>query len=391
MKNILEFIASFFKRNRGDMFPPEISGGGIQSPPDYRDIPLAAVADTTALPDNYKEDLNNNPVWHQRKIGSCVGHAGAKYKQHLDNLDTSTIGKHSARFLYAVAKARDGYPGEGTYPRLVAKIVKDHGCATEDTVPNVSTLTHEQYVYNRNEKNIPSASFDDATKHKISGYAFADVKNAESLKRAIYTYHGAMLLMRIGREWWTAEDGKSSWAAKDIVPIRPPKNVVGGHEVFVYGYETEKDTGRVKFFIRNSWSAAWAINGDNWFYHDEWVNRLDEAITFVDIPNKMLELIDELPDADNFKHTFSTPLRYRQRNDEVKQLQTALMIDGTFSRDLYSSLLKTDELGYYGVITSKAVLAFQRKYNVASTSELDSLMGRIVGPKTRRALNKIFA
>jgi peptidoglycan hydrolase-like protein with peptidoglycan-binding domain len=67
------------------------------------------------------------------------------------------------------------------------------------------------------------------------------------------------------------------------------------------------------------------------------------------------------------------------------------MIEGFFSRELFSELLNSKELGYYGVITSAAVLKFQRHYDVASNSELTSLRGRLVGPKTRRALNDIFS
>lgn len=368
------------------------STGAIPSPEDYRDVPLAAVAVIPTLTGKYFEPVDDLPVWNQRKIGACVGHAGAKYKQHLDKLETGKYGKHSARFLYALAKCRDGYAGEGTYPRLVAQIIKDHGVATEDTVPNDTTLAHEAYVYNRNEANIPKEAWDDAKKYKISGYAFPNVRNKDELGASIKQFHGSMLLMRIGEEWWKRKDGVSSWQSKDIVPLRAPKNIVSGHEVYLYGYEVEAGTGRVKFYIFNSWSTDWGISGKAWFYHDEYVSFLDEAITFVDLPNEVAELLNQLPTKETFKHKFVTPIKFGDRGEEVKALQTALMIDGTFDKTLFKSLWETKELGYYGLTTAKAVYEYQKKYAVAPSSTLLLLQGKnsTVGPKTREKLTAQF-
>lgn len=361
--------------------------GGIPSPEDYRDVPLAAVAPIAAgtLPDKFFVDLKKIPVWHQRKIGACVGHAGAKYKQILDRIETGKVFELSPRFLYAMAKSMDNYKDEGTYPRLVAQIMVDYGVATEKTVPNDTKLTHEKYVYNRKIPNIPQTAFKDALPFRAEGYAFPNVKKVDELKRAIVDFHGAMLLVRLGSEWYTSKTGKTSWDAKDILPLRPPADVISGHEIYLFGYEVVGK--RVKMYILNSWSEDWGDDGIGWFWYDEYQKHIDEAITIVDLPNDFKDTLDELPAKEFFKYEFKKLISKGDRGEDVKALQTALMIDGNFDKTLYIELLKNNELGYYGTATQTAVASYQKEYNLASIFDLGIINGRYIGPKTRAHLN----
>jgi hypothetical protein len=373
---------------RDDLRPGQ---GAIPSPQDYRDIPAAAVAGSSDLPASFFIDLAGIPVWHQRKIGACVGHGAAKYKQIIDLEETGDLIPYSSRFLYAMAKARDGYKPEGTYPRLVAKILKDVGCATEDVVPNDTTLGHEAYVYGRDESKIPGR--DAAAPGQIGGYAFPDHQSSLSLRRAVVESKGAMLLMDIGEEWWTRPTGGSTWDSKHIVPLRPPKEKVSGHLVYLYGYDRDQNN-RLRFYILNSWSDAWADNGTAFFYFEEYRPFLREAITFTDIPNDIAKRVSELPDAASFRHRFTADIRAGQRGAEVQALQTALMIDGAFDRNLYATLLKEGSLGFFGPVTQRALVAWQMRFLVqtgqATVSEINNLQGRNAGPKTRAALNRRF-
>lgn len=362
--------------------------GAIPSPEDYRDIPLAALipAGAAPLPASFFVDIKNIPIWDQNKLGACVGHAGAKYKQKLDETDTKTVYPLSARFVYAMAKCQDGYSDEGTYPRLVAQIMKDFGVATEKTVPNDTTIPHETYVYNRKQNNIPGAPlFPDAAPFKISGYAFPNVKDPESLKAAIVNFQGAMLLVQVGKEWYTDKNGKTSWKEKDVLPLRIPKVVISGHEIYLYGYETVGN--RIKFYFVNSWSDEWGKLGIGYFWYDEYKPYIIEAITVVDIPNEMQQTVDQLPTKENFKFNFTKQVSYGQRNSDVVALQTALMIDGEFDKALYVDLLKSNELGYYGTTTQKAVAAYQAKYKLDTIVNLGIINGKYIGPKTRAHLN----
>lgn len=362
--------------------------GAIPSPRDYRDIPFESIAGATELPKKHIEDISNLPVWHQKKIGSCVGQAAGKYAQHLNRIETSSIKNLSPRFLYALAKSRDNYAGEGTYPSLMAKIVKDNGVATDATVPTDNSLDHEAFVYNRKEANIPRESFTEARPYRSGGYAFVDFKNKEALKRAIIEGHGALITVHLGDEWYTAADGRRSWKSKDILPLRTPKVVVSGHAIFLYGYEVQDD-GRTLFYFLNSWSDAWGDKGSGTFYWETYGSQIKEAITFVDIPNDTLDLVHNLPDAKSFRYYFGKDIDAGERGDHIKALQTALMIDGTFSRDLFAQLLESNELGFFksNGATQKALFDYQIKHKVAPMPELLAIQGRRAGVKTRALLN----
>lgn len=83
-------------------------------------------------------------------------------------------------------------------------------------------------------------------------------------------------------------------------------------------------------------------------------------------------------------HSFERDIPFGETSDEVIALQQCLAFDGVFPSNVTAS-------GYYGSVTAAAVLAFQKKYQVADVGTLERLAGKNVGPSTRTALNKIFA
>lgn len=76
------------------------------------------------------------------------------------------------------------------------------------------------------------------------------------------------------------------------------------------------------------------------------------------------------------------PLHEAQKADVIA-LQNILKYEGLFA-------LNIDSTGYYGNITADAIDKFQRKYQVAPTSELDALKGKRVGDKTIQKLNQLY-
>lgn len=369
---------------------PLFSFGGIQSEPDYRDVPMSAVLGAPrGLPPRFFADVSRLPIWNQRKIGSCVGQAGGKKKQKQEENETGQVIPFSPRFIYALAKSVDGLPTEGTYYRLAMKMLQKYGCATEATLPNDTTLAHAEYI---DLSNIPQAAYDEAKKYAIGSYAqvgsFLKI-GAEELEQAIAEGDGTLLGVQLGKEWWTDARGNPSWSEQDLLPLRPPAAIVSGHAIFPYGYEEEGS--RLKIHFINSWSAQWGAGGKGWFYYDDYKPFLMEAWGAVDLPNDWREKIKQLPTAKDFFHTFARDILIGEKSGEAQALQTALMIDGEFSRDLYAQLLKENQLGYYGEITRRAVADFQKKYQVAPLWELLATNGRRVGAKTRAKLNQLFS
>jgi hypothetical protein len=351
--------------------------GALKSPPDYRRIYISQLGLHEELPESYFVDISKLDVWHQKKIGACVGHAIGKYKQKLDEVDTGTPPKLSARFLYAMAKARDNYSGEGTYPNLVFKILKDIGCATEKTCPNNTDLSHEEYVYMRDERNIPQSAIDEAYKAKIGGYAWV-LKDKQSIKQAIVNAYGCACLVRLGNEWWTDIKGRYSQDPDKICPMRIPNPEVSGHEIWLYGYETLAD-GDLKIYFLNSWSKSWGKSGSGWFLFSQYKTYIEEMITAIDIPNQLLEEAHNKPKTFSYHFTKSMAVGYE--GEEVKKLQEALTMTGDFDFEI---------TGYYGSITRKAVLDFQIRNCELSWYERNVMKGSKVGEKTLNALNKLF-
>ena len=361
------------------MYP--FSFGGVKSPEDYRNIQLTDVLGyPTILPDEYFVDIKNLPIWNQKKIGSCTGQAGGKYRQKQEEIETKTIIPFSPRWLYAMAKSEDGLSQEGTYPRLIMKIKQKYGCATEATVPNNCDLSHEEYVYNRKKENIPALAFDEALKYKIKSYAEVGL-SCEELKQAIVKANGCMLLMRLGKEWWTDRNGNVSYKSEDLFPLRPPEQIISGHEVWLWGYKSIGDY--TKFYILNSWGERWGNKGCGWFEYEMQKPFIVEALTAIDLPNKILEEVHNLPKPAEFKHNFYRDIVRFEKSDEVKALQIALKIDGCFPKT-------QSETGYYGEITRVSVKKFQQKYKVANWLELKFVNGTRVGSKTRNKLNSLF-
>lgn len=354
--------------------------GGVPSPKDYRDIPAKAVLAAEPLPDSYFVDIAQVPIWNQRKIGACVGHAHAKYVQVLNKLETGAIDAVSPRYIYALAKANDGYSDEGTYPRVAAKMVKDHGAALESVVPNDTLLSHADYIYNAVQSKVPGLDTDASKKYAIKGYAFVNMQNEDEIKRAIMQGNGVSILLQLGKEWWSGTDGVASWQPDKILPLRPPAEIVSGHQVFLYGFD--HDNGRTRFHIINSWSDQWGNGGKGYFFYDEYKTNLIEGITFVDLPNDWLDEVHQLPVKPAY--TFWWNLKYGMRlSKDVMELQNILKYEGFLPAYIPST-------GNYLTMTAEAVLKFQKKYAIDTDANLDALAGKQVGPKTRAKLNELY-
>lgn len=355
--------------------------GGVPSPKDYRDIALANVVGPVDLPSKFFVDISKLPLWNQRKIGACVGHATGKYKQKLDEIDEDKVFNHSARYVYGMCKALDGFSGEGTYPRMSMKVLKDYGVCSEDVLPNDTTLDHETYVMHRVISNF-DAYKEDARKYKISSYASVNVSLLEEFKQGVIVGNGMSTLVKVGQEWYSDKNGVT-WDKARILPIKPPKEIISGHQIYVYGYEDSEDGLDTKIHFMNSWSENWADQGRGWFWWSEYKNFIIEAFTAVDVPQEMLDDAHNLPPPDAFKYNFKNVMSFGQANADVKALQKALQIDGVFP-------MNQEITGYYGTKTAAAVIAFQKKYNVASLVEITFLRGRRCGTKTLNKLNSIF-
>ena len=256
--------------------------------------------------------------------------------------------------------------------------MKDYGCATEATCSNDSTLDHETYVYNRKLENIPQAAKDEAANYKIPGYAFVNTQDPSEVRRIIYENGAFAGLLKIGKEWWTDVDGNSTWDKTKINPLRPPKEIVSGHEVVLYGFN------ETSFYdLLNSWSDLWNDAGTGDIGIPDYLPFFIEGIVIKDLPPPIVDELKRLPKKP--KHSFNVNLEYGMRNNpEVVDLQDCLKYEGLMPAYIPST-------GNYLEETRKAVLAFQKKHKLINVYQELVYRGKYCYSITRNKLNELYS
>lgn len=352
--------------------------GAFLSPLDKRNWTLASAGATTTYPTSCIMDISWMKVSMQGKIGCCVGCTGEEVVRRIVYLMTGIVPEElSWRFVYAVAKCLDGVQDEGTYPQLVAKIIRDYGVPLATFCPNDVSLAHEDFVYGRNLANIPKEAFADALTRRSGAY-FTEPVSLDGLKKAI-TYAnenkgGVMILREIGDSYWKDVNGINTWDKAKLLPLRIPAIFSSGHEEFLHGYDEEPGTGRVRIYSLNHWSELWADKGTAWEYADVWLPHIKELI--VCVPN--------VPLIDNFKYDFlkvTTTLQRGMKGADIVALQHVLKLEGCYPASLAFT-------GYFGDKTFAGVVLLQQKYAQEILVPAGYTKGTgIVGPRTRKWLS----
>lgn len=352
--------------------------GAHLSPADERDWTLAAVGAPTTYPASCFIDLKWRVASMQGQIGCCVGCTFEEIVAQIVHAMSQATGipyqELSFRFVYAVCKCLDGIEDQGTYPNLAAKVVRTYGVPLAIYCPNDVTLDHETFVYQRNLANIPAAAFADA----LTRRAGADITvplTQEGIQQAI-TYAkanngGVAILRSIGNTYWTAPDGTVTYDPAKLLPIRVQTQTVSGHEEFLYGYDFEPTTNRMRIYWLNHWSPSWAAKGRGWEYVDVWLKNIGEIRV----------VVAAIPTNPNFTYAFKSDMKKGMQGPDVVALQHVLKIEGFFPEAQAFT-------GYYGDVTFNAVLQLQNKYKAEILTPIGLTYGTgNVGDATLKWLN----
>lgn len=350
----------------------EYGKGAIDSPKDARDWTLASAGAPTIYPDSCFLDTDWMVPSNQGKIGCCVGCTGEEVVRLILKLKFGSFSEElSFRFVYAVAKCLDGVKEEGTWPSLVAKIIRTWGVPLAIYCPNDVSLDHEAFVYGRNLANLPAAAVEDAKTRK-GGADFAEAVSIDGIKKALVfakeNKGGVMILRRIGDTYWKNKAGVNTWDKAELLPMRVPQTIVSGHEELLTGYDHEAGNGRMRIYWLNSWSDKWCDNGRGWEYADEWLPLIGE----------LRVCVPTVPVVDGFRYTFTKFMREGEKGPDIVALQHALKIEGMFPE--WQAFT-----GYYGSITKAGVRQFQDKYLGTNNG------GKQAGPATIAKLNELYS
>lgn len=347
----------------------ETALGAVASSHDYRDEYVAsAIAPGVpiTLPDTFHTPL---PIFMQAKEPACVAHSVVELMMLYWFKKTGKWVVLSPRFLDILAKRFDGQPIDGgTIPRLVLKLATQYGCATEDVLPNDTSLPIEEY---RSDAALTPAVMANALQYRIPGYVRVGM-DTQSTREAIYLYGAVTSLFEIGAEFYTAPNGQTSWADKDIDPLRIPAQIVSGHQLTDNGFVPVLNNAH------NHWSQAWANNGEAKYDPVAWAPYILERWAVAEIPKDIIDYLKDLPAPADFHHQWNVNLTIGMRGDEVKYLQIALLILG------FLTPFPADELGFYGPKTATAVGKYQQAHRINPAPNN-------VGPQTRADLNAEFA
>lgn len=335
-----------------------LASGGLPSPVDAHDWTLASVGAPTSYPASRFIDMSWTKASMQGKIGCCVGCTGEEVVRRIVYLLFGATDELSFRFVYAVAKSLEGTKGyeqfgrtaganDGTYPALVAQVIRKFGVPLAKYCPNNVSLSADDFCYGRAISNIPSEAFTDALNRK-SGADFAVAVTEEGIKQAINyaadNKGGVMILRQVGDTYWK-HNGVSTWDKAKLLPILLPDAFTSGHEEFLTGYDYEPVTNRMRIYWLNHWSPKWCSTGgysddggSAWEYFDVWVKAIGEIRVSV----------AQVPVVDGFKYNFTKTLKLGDKGADVVALQHVLALEKCFDYPSFTGNFK--ELTFNGVI-----------------------------------------
>jgi Putative peptidoglycan binding domain len=309
--------------------------GGVPRTKDPRDFDLGAYQPPVPIPTTFMQDWSQLPVYMQGTFGTCGAHGGAFVDSVLQTIKRGSPQPLAPKYLWKQIKLIDGIPlEEGTTLTAVLKSLTNTGDCHETLCPNILDATIEEYS---NPATLTPAMKSDAYQNDIENYAFIDNPTWYQIRQAIYQNKVVAALVDCGDGWWTP-----SWKESDILPLKLG-NKVGGHFVALHSYDEQY------IYFRNSWSSAWGRNGDGYF-DISYLPHIHELGTAIALPATYI---------------FTTDLLPGQTSNDVLQLQKRLGVQ--------------PQTGFYGTITTQAVIAYQKAHNITPTGN--------VGPITRAALN----
>lgn len=286
---------------------------------------------------------------------SCGGQSWGYLAEVLEALATGSYEPRSAKYMYA----QTWVPGGGSRGRDNADIFVNQGVAKESVLTSYQNKIPPSELFMEKSQDITDLVRMDARLTKASAYAQVGT-DINSVAAAMENNSGVILGL----------EGANNGTWLSAFP-KPPSTVTWRHWIYA---GKAREIGGIKYIgVLNSWGdyvgeEGWQLLSEDYFKHN-----IFSAWTHILAPS--------LPQT--FNHLFLKDIQFGDSNGEVTALQTALQLDGEFPKEVPTS-------GYFGDITRKALLAFQFKYKII-TSSSQSNNGKSCGPKTRGQLNLLFA
>lgn len=313
-----------------------------------------------ALPLNWVEKTPDQwrkfPIRNQDGSGQCVAFSCAMALGVNNLLENNKFENLSPRYIYSKRVNQDS---AGMWLQNAFEISCKHGSPLDTFLP--SDLLNEQ------QANEPFTETPEMTANAqlFKGKSYLFCRNIDEIAQVI----ARGLAVPICATWKFDE-----WTSVPKVIHRPvdssfARHCVTGVDYFLYN-------GEKAILVNESWGSEYGNDGLRILTESFLNERMTGAGYIIDLVN--------VPPPVKPVHHFTVPLYFgMQEEPDVKALQNILKYEGLFPTN-------TNSTGNYYEITRKAVLAYQRKYKVASEAELTMLQGRRVGYKTIVSLNSKY-
>ena len=285
---------------------------------------------------------------------SCGGQAWAYLAEILEAINTVGYEPRSAKYVYSQTYQIGG----GSTGRDNANIYVNQGVSRESMLASYDRGLPPSEAFITRSADITDAIRVNATLDKSSIYAQVPI-DINVIAKTIRDNYCVIL----------GVDGQNNGTWVSEFPA-PPTTTEWRHWVCAIKAKMVNGVKHIGFI--NSWGTTVGVNGIQWLAESYftsghifscWVHTYSTAV---------------LPVA--FKHNFGKDVKYGQTSAEITALQTALQLERVFPQNI-------NPTGYYGQITSNAVLAFRIKYNISSVTDT---LGKTAGPLTRAKLNMLY-
>lgn len=228
--------------------------GAIKRTPDPRDHLVGGVG-VYNFPDSImNEAAFAAPILYQGQRPACGAHAGTFMKALLGRTDGSNPTEYDTpRYLWANMKRDGSSPSEGVTMDNIFKTLQKYGADTFEPLENNVTYDDIDYA---NIKFITVPMVTAGQKNLIASYAYPQDISFNGIKQTIANFGHALLLIEVNDRFWTAANGVTSWAEKDILPLAPPSSafpVISAHFILAHSYDANR------IYFANSFGTGWGM------------------------------------------------------------------------------------------------------------------------------------
>jgi len=332
----------------------------IEKEKDYKFEEIVSSANPVTWVEKPRDQWRKFPIFDQNGSGSCVAQTMAKLLGIMYFLKNQVYVHFSATHIYQrrVNKPNAGMGG-----------VDALDIARKGVTLEVLALSQKMTDSQMDETVIEKYKEDVGEVFKIGNYVQLP-QDIETVASTIQTTgKGVMVWFFFKYDEWT----DVPTIKNNTLTVASPTAV--RHSVTAVDWTIYK--GKKAIIIEDSWGEQYGLGGQRVITEDFFKAR--NFFSAYPITFKFEE--GDIPQTP--KYSFGTVMKFGETNGDIKVLQDILKFEGMFP-------LNVESTGYYGAITAKAVLIWQRFWEVASESELSSLQGKLCGAKTLAKLNEIY-